>query len=124
MINRTIWVAYALVISAALPFFVSPSFASGAGNNGTAGDAGAMLTSLGASAVSSTDLAKMRAGTETVTAVNLGSDTGNSVSDSLTGPVANTNSINDNTGLTSVLQNTGNNALLQSSMTVNITVEP
>lgn len=122
MINRNIWVARALVISAALPFFACPALASGADNHGAGSDVSAMIASLGASAVPSTELAQMRAGSKTISIGNLGSDTGNSVSNSTTGTVSNTNSINANTGMTSVLQNTGNNSLLQSSMTVNITV--
>lgn len=124
IINRNTWLAHALLVGAALSSFACPALASGTDNHGTAGNIGAIISSLGASAVPSAELAKMRAGTETVAAVNLGSDTGNSVSNSTTGTVSNTNSVNNNIGLTSVMENTGNNSLLQSSMTVNITVQP
>jgi|SRR6516165_1243935 hypothetical protein len=124
MTNRNIPAAYALVISAAVPFFACPALASGTDNHGAGGDVSAMIASIGASAVPSTELAKMRAGSEKVISANLGSDTGNSANNADTGTISNANSIEANTGLTSVLQNTGNNSLLQSSMTVNITVQP
>jgi hypothetical protein len=124
MINRSRVAAFMLVTSGALSSFAYPALASGAGNgaNNGANDIGALISTLGPSAVSGTELAKMRGGSGTVAAVNLGTDTDNSVTDSATGTISNTGSVNDNTGLTSVMQNTGNNALLQSSMTVNITV--
>lgn len=124
IINRNTWLAYALLISAASSYFSSPALASGTDNHGAAENVGAIITSLGVSAVPSAELSKMRAGSEAVAAINLGSDTGNSVSNSMTGTVSNTNSVNGNIGLTSVMENTGNNSLLQSSMTVNITVQP
>jgi hypothetical protein len=124
IINRNTWLAHALLIGVAQSFFAYPAFASGADNHSSDGNIGAIITSLGVSAVPSKELAKMRAGSETVAAVNLGSDTGNSVSNSTTGTISNASSVNDNIGLTSVMENTGNNSLLQSSMTVNITVQP
>lgn len=124
IINRNTWLAYTLLINVALSLFACPAFASGTGNHGTAENINAIISVLGVSSVPSKELSKMRAGTESVAAVNLGSDTGNSVSNSMTGTVSNTNSVNGNIGLTSVMENTGNNSLLQSSMTVNITVQP
>ncbi len=114
--------ALPLVLGGALSFFARPALASGANNGIDANDSSAMIASLGASAVPSTQLAKMRGGSGTVAAINLGSDTGNSADNSVTGSISNVQSVNGNTGLTTVIQNTGNNSLLQSSMTVNITV--
>lgn len=81
-----------------------------------------LASSLGVSAVSSAQLSKIRGGFGVVGAVNLGINTGNSADNSITGSITNGQSVNGNTGLTTVIQNTGNNSLLQSSMTVNITV--
>ena len=46
----------------------------------------------------------------------------NSVTGSVTGNITNTNAINTNSGLTTVLQNTGNNVLMQTSTIVNVTI--
>ncbi|HQT73795.1 MAG TPA: hypothetical protein PLX84_07620 [Acidiphilium sp.] len=46
---------------------------------------------------------------------------GNTASGS-TGTISNTNSVSGNQGLTTVIQNTGNNALFQTSTVVNITL--
>ncbi len=114
--------ALIIAIGGALSFITYPALASGANNGIDANDGGAMITNLGANAMPSTQLAKIRGGSGTVDAINLGTDTGNSADNSLTGSISNVQSVNNDTGLTSVIQNTGNNSLLQSSMTVNITV--
>jgi hypothetical protein len=121
MINRKAAVFW-LVLGGALSFFAYPALASGANNSIDANDSGSMIASLGTSAVPTAQLAKMRGGSGTVAAINLGTDTGNSADNSITGSISNAQSVNGNTGLTTVIQNTGNNSLLQSSMTVNITV--
>ncbi len=55
--------------------------------------------------------------------LNNGSSTGNRVVNSpITGSIVNDNSISNNVGITSVLQNMGNNSVVQSSTTINITV--
>lgn len=41
---------------------------------------------------------------------------------SVTGPVSASNAINGNAGITTVFQNSGNNALIQNSMTINVTL--
>lgn len=43
-------------------------------------------------------------------------------SGSETGKVYSSNSINSNSGITTVFQNSGNNALIQNSMTINVTM--
>jgi len=54
-----------------------------------------------------------------VSATSNGNVSGNTVSgNSVTGGIADTQSIQNNTGFTTVLQNTGNNALLQSSTAI------
>lgn len=55
-------------------------------------------------------------------AVNAGTSSGNSVIGSLTGSISNDHSIDNNAGITSVLQNFGNNSVVQASTTINITV--
>ncbi len=122
MTNRKASAALMLAMGCTLPFLAYPARASGANNGIDATDNGAMIASLGTSAVPSAQLDKIRAGSGTVSAINLGTNTGNSVENSFTGSISNAQSIDGNTGLTNVMQNTGNNALLQSSMTVNITV--
>jgi hypothetical protein len=55
---------------------------------------------------------------------NLGTLRGNSVvGPSATGVITTTDSINNNTGITTVFQNSGNNSLFQQSMAINITVQ-
>jgi len=56
-------------------------------------------------------------------ALSNGSLKGNAViGTSETGMITTTNSINNNTGITTVFQNSGNNSLFQQSMSINITV--
>ena len=56
-------------------------------------------------------------------ALNNANSTNNSVIDSpITGSIENDHSISNNVGITSVLQNLGNNSVLQSSTTINISV--
>lgn len=119
---RKATVALGVLVSGVLPLCACPAFASNTNNGIDANASSAMIASLGNSAVPNIQLAKMRGGSGTVASVNLGSDTGNSANNSITGSILDTQSVNGNTGLTTVIQNTGNNALLQSSMTVNITV--
>ena len=111
-----------LILASAFSVFTFPATASTLSTGLDTNATGAIVSSLGASPVSSVQLSKMRAGFGVVGAVNLGIDTGNSANNSLTGSISNGQSVNGNTGLTTVIQNTGNNSLLQSSMTVNITV--
>lgn len=114
--------ALRLMLSGALPVLAYPALASGANNGNDVNDGNAIAASLGANALSAAQLSKLRGASGTVAAINLGTDTGNSADNSVTGSISNMQSVNNNTGLTTVIQNTGNNALLQSSMTVNITV--
>jgi hypothetical protein len=56
-------------------------------------------------------------------ATDAGSSTGNAViGSSITGSLTNEHSIDNNAGITSVLQNFGNNSVMQVSTTINITV--
>jgi hypothetical protein len=53
-----------------------------------------------------------------------GSVSGNQVSaNSVTGTISDTHSITNNSGVTTVMQNTGNNALLQSSTSIYVSVK-
>jgi len=116
MNNHRMKVATILAASFALGLSACPAFA--AGND----DSDNALAGLGA-AVPSAQLANMRGGTLVVVSSNTGADTNNSVTNSPAGSIINNESANSNTGLTTIMQNTGNNALLQSSMTVNISVQ-
>jgi hypothetical protein len=93
-----------------------PAFAAGSSN-----PADAALSSLAGTAVPTTQLRTMR-GSNLVVSSNVGTDTGNSANNSPTGKIVDNQSINNNAGITTVFQNTGNNALIQSSTTVNISV--
>ena len=95
---------------------ISPALAAGPDNPAS------VLSVLGTAQVPSDQLAKLRGGTLVAPSINIGIDSGNSANNSTTGSISNSQSVNNNTGLTTILQNTGNNALLQSSMSVNITV--
>lgn len=53
---------------------------------------------------------------------NVGIQVGNSANGSETGTITNHDSMNGNTGFTTVIQNTGNNSLFQTSTVVNITL--
>lgn len=110
--------AAAFILTAAGILCSTASFALASGTEGS----DAILSSLGNTQVASTQLAKLRGGTELVSSINIGTDSNNIANNSPTGTISNSQSVNNNTGLTTILQNTGNNALLQSSMTVNITV--
>lgn len=56
-------------------------------------------------------------------AVNSGTSANNFLMDSpVSGSITNDHSINNNAGITSVLQNFGNNSIMQVSTTINITV--
>lgn len=55
-------------------------------------------------------------------ASNNGNVTGSVDGKSVTGMVSASNSINGNAGITTVFQNSGNNTLLQNTMTINVTM--
>ena len=94
-----------------------PAFAAGSDSQ-----TDAALSGLAGAAVSTAQLRAMRGGDFVVSSVNIGADAGNSANNSPTGKIVNEQSINNNTGITTIFQNTGNNALFQSSTTVNISV--
>ncbi len=100
---------------------LAPSVASAGGTQTKSETA---LGGLLGDAIPSQQLGKVRArGDELNFSVANGTVSGNSVgANSVTGSIKNNQAINNNTGITTVFQNTGNNTLLQSSMTVNISV--
>jgi hypothetical protein len=89
---------------------------------GSSDEANAALTSLADSAIPTAQLSTLRGGNLVVSSANVGIDTGNNANNSPTGNILDNQSINSNTGITTIFQNTGNNALFQSSTTVNISV--
>ena len=85
---------------------------------------GTVLEALAGGALSATELAGEHArGLVIGSAISEGTVTGNAVvGTSLTGAITNTNSINNNVGIITVFQNTGNNSLFQQSTSIFITV--
>jgi hypothetical protein len=87
-----------------------------------------VLSILAGTAVPAAELGSERARGITINtgasgAVNAGTSTANAVIASpLNGFISNDHSIDNNAGITSVLQNFGNNSVMQVSTTINITV--
>jgi hypothetical protein len=91
------------------------------------GSPAAVLGALAGTAVPAAELGKERARGITIdtgsgAATSAGTSTGNAVIGNLTGSISNDHSIDNNAGITSVLQNFGNNSIMQVSTTINITV--
>jgi hypothetical protein len=84
----------------------------------------AVVETLAGAALSATELAGEHArGLVIGSAISDGTVTGNAVvGTSVTGAITNTNSINNNVGITTVFQNSGNNSLFQQSTSIFITV--
>ncbi len=95
-----------------------------AGDRGTGAAGEAVLGALKGAAVPNADLGKEHGrGIIIGTAVAAGDVSGNSISGpTVTGTITNTNSVSNNTGITTVFQNTGNNSLFQQSTSISITV--
>jgi hypothetical protein len=104
-----------------------------AGENGAAGGPASVLGVLAGTAVPAAELNRQHArGSRNVTidtnfnfdgSLSEGSLRGNSViGTSTTGAITTTNSVNNNTGITTVFQNSGNNSLFQQSTSIFITV--
>lgn len=95
---------------------------SGACMAGTGADQ--LPAALAGSEVPAAQLGALRAsGVPVVSSVSGGLVTDNTVgANSPTGSINDSQSINGNTGITNVFQNTGNNSLFQSSTTISITV--
>jgi hypothetical protein len=106
-----------VAVSCALFSASRPAFAAGSNDPSEAA-----LSSLAGSAVSTAQLRSMRGGSLVVSSGNIGTDTDNSANFSPTGKITDNQSINNNAGITTVFQNTGNNTLFQSSTTVNISL--
>jgi hypothetical protein len=84
----------------------------------------AVLEALAGATLSATELAGEHArGLVIGSAISDGTVTANAVvGTSVTGAITNTNSINNNVGITTVFQNSGNNSLFQQSTSIFITV--
>jgi hypothetical protein len=104
-----------------------------AGENNANGGTGNILGALAGSAVPTAELSQQHArGTTNINvdttvnsdgSFNLGNVRGNAVGgNSATGTITTTGSINNNTGFTTVFQNSGNNSLFQASTSIFITV--
>ncbi len=83
-----------------------------------------VLGVLAGTAVSTAELGQQQArGIALTNSVSSGTVSGNSVgAGAVTGTITNNNSINNNVGITTVFQNTGNNSLFQSSTSIFISV--
>lgn len=103
--------------------FVHQGSCLAAGKSGSE-DSAPVLSALAGMAVSTAELGQQQArGISLGDAVSEASVTANRVgSGSITGPIGNTNSINNNVGITTVFQNSGNNSLFQNSTSIFITV--
>jgi hypothetical protein len=126
--SATSW-AIAVLFAAAIGFGGSCL----AGENGAVANSGNMLRGLANSVVPATELGHQTArGIKNINvdtsftfdgALSNGSLKGNAViGTSDTGMISTTNSINNNTGITTVFQNSGNNSLFQQSTSIVITV--
>jgi hypothetical protein len=104
-----------------------------ASENNANGGTGNILGALAGSAVPTAELGRQHArGTTNINvdttvnsdgSFNLGNVRGNAVGvNSATGTITTTGSINNNTGFTTVFQNSGNNSLFQQSTSVYITL--
>ena len=87
-------------------------------------DGRAAVLGIGRAAVSTAELGQQQArGIAVENAISNGTVTANSVgAGSSTGTITNNNSINNNVGITTVFQNTGNNSLFQASTSIFISV--
>jgi hypothetical protein len=118
-----IWVAASLLAAA-----LGSSGSSLAAEAGAATKPGAVLGVLAGTAVPTAELGNVRARGITINtgdgaATTAGTSANNAVILSpLTGAITNDHSIDNNAGITSVLQNFGNNSVMQVSTTINITV--
>jgi hypothetical protein len=118
-----IWVAASLLAAA-----LGSSGTSLAAEVGAATKPGAVLGLLAGTAVPAAELGNVRARGITINtgdgaATAAGTTANNAVILSpLTGTITNDHSIDNNAGITSVLQNFGNNSIMQVSTTINITV--
>ena len=123
-----------LTVAALLAATVSPYGSCRAGENSAAATTRGMLAALAGSAVPSAELNRQHARGVKITnidtnytvesgSLNSGALRGNSViGTSETGTITTTGSINNNTGFTTVFQNSGNNSLFQQSTSIYITV--
>jgi hypothetical protein len=91
--------------------------------DGTSTPDAALLGALKGSELHPAALGALRAqGVLIQNATNNGGVTGTVDGKSVTGMVSANNSINGNAGITTVFQNSGNNALIQNTMTINVTM--
>jgi hypothetical protein len=119
----------ALVLASLLTTVVSASGScSAADRDGPTGSFG-VLGALAGTALPSAELGRERARGIAVnvngsgSAISAGTSSANAVIGSpITGLISNDHSIDNNAGITSVLQNFGNNSIMQVSTTINISV--
>lgn len=109
----------ALFLVAGLTLYGAPSFAAPQHETGTAA-----LLQLGTPMPTAQLRAARARGEIIVSAANAGTVSNNSVgAGSLTGSITDNQSVQNNSGFTTVMQNTGNNALLQNSTSVYVSLK-
>lgn len=119
----------ALIVASLFTTVVSASSSCLAMDRGGASGSSAVLGGLAGTALPSAELGKERARGIAVnvngsgSAISAGTNSANAVIGSpITGLISNDHSIDNNAGITSVLQNFGNNSIMQVSTTINISV--
>ena len=119
----------ALVVASLFTTVVSASGSCPAADRGGPRGSSAVLGALAGTALPSIELGKERARGIAVnvngsgSAISAGTSSANAVIGSpITGLISNDHSIDNNAGITSVLQNFGNNSIMQVSTTINISV--
>jgi hypothetical protein len=108
-----------VMLFSGLALLAMPHFAGAASGGDPANSA---LGSLAGTAVSASQLAASRArGDVIVSSVNNGTVSNNTIDgNTTTGAIMNSMSGNDNSGITSIFQNTGNDSLIQNSTAIYI----
>lgn len=119
----------ALIVASLFTIVVSASGSCLAADRGVPIGSSAVLGALAGTALPSAELGKERARGIAInvngsgSAISSGTSSANAVTGSpITGLISNDHSIDNNAGITSVLQNFGNNSIMQVSTTINISV--
>ncbi|ABQ31776.1 MULTISPECIES: hypothetical protein [Acidiphilium] len=118
--RRIVRVTVASLALIGCAMIVAPPFARAAGNG--APDT-SLLGALKGNELHGAALGRLRAGGVVIqNATTDGSVSGSVGRGAVTGTVSASNAINNNAGITTVFQNSGNNALIQNTMTINVTM--
>ncbi|HQT73364.1 MAG: hypothetical protein B7Z59_12940 [Acidiphilium sp. 37-67-22] len=121
--RRSLWIGQALAL-AALALIAGAARPAVAGTTGPSAADRALSRALQGSELHGRALGQLRGSGIVIQDANTsGAVSGASVGrGSVTGPISASNSVNGNAGITTVFQNSGNNALIQNTMTINVTL--